>query len=422
MNKVNILFDASFVPSHAMAARESGIIRVEKAWLHHLIRQNDVNVLFLFRRVGKAVIMGADGERRIEEYLANPSPGERLLPRLLWKLGRKRRAIKVDIAQRAIARIGDVNDSEAVSRVLQKIMPDGGWYVTVGLTIAEDGFMSGLRKAGLRSAVMLHDTIALDLGETCVDGMDRSVRRNVAYNALEGDIILCNSQVTAENFRRHARDVTDQPPKALPVVAHLGLHSLRTVAPGRLPGELSADRPIFMILGTIEPRKNHLFLLDLWEEMARTTPPEEMPQLVVAGCWGWKIDGIREAFSASPEMGRSVFIIESPDDPTVQALMESSNALLMPSLAEGYGLPILEAARAGVPVIATDLPVYREIAGDYPDLVALDAPQEWIARLRHYAVAKVRYPAYEVPTWEAHMRTVLDALMAYDRQHRLETL
>lgn len=420
---MNILFDASFVPSQAIVTRESGIIRVEKAWLNHLIQQKDVNVLFLFRRVGRAVIMGPKDGKRIQEYLASPSPGDRLLPRLLWKLGRKRRAIKVDIAQRAIARIRDVNDSEEVSRVLKNVMPDGGWYLTVGLTIAEDGFMSGLRKADLRSAVMLHDTIALDMGETCGDGMDRSVLRNVAYNALEGDIILCNSQVTADNFRLHAREVTDQPPKAMPVVAHLGLHSLKTVAPGHLPAELSADRPVFMILGTIEPRKNHLFLLDLWEEMARTTPTEEMPQLVVAGCWGWKIDAIRERFSASPEMGRSVFVIEAPDDSTVQALMDSCNALLMPSLAEGYGLPILEAARAGVPVIATDLPVYREIAENYPDLVALDTPQEWIARLRHYSVAKVRYPVYEVPTWEAHIHTVLDALMTYDRRHcHLETL
>ncbi|RWR04675.1 glycosyltransferase [Paenirhodobacter populi] len=420
-----ILFDASFVPGRVQAGRESGIFRVEKAWLSQLayLSSNDrIKVFFIVRYRGKAFILDGKEGNYLVRLLTEPNVSPRLLPRLLWKLGRKRRAIKVDLRQRSIVKIKDACDSDAVSYALKNNIPTGSWYVSVGFTIADDGFMEGLRKAGIRTAIMLHDTIPLDMPNLCGEGTKESLQRNISYNALYGDVILCNSESTAVDFRRHAKSVTNLPARSIPIVAHLGLHSecktRKDNITSDLPYGLSLQRPVFLVLGMIEPRKNHLFLLDLWEKMAEIIPPDDMPQLVVAGRWGWKIDHVRERFNNSTELQKSIFVLEGPDDATVQLLLRSANALLMPSVAEGYGLPVLEAAREGIPVIANDIPVYREISGDYPDLIPVSEHQEWISRVSHYSMEKMRYPARDVPTWEQHFEIVLNALKDYDKNNR----
>ncbi|HEU0202520.1 MAG TPA: glycosyltransferase, partial [Burkholderiaceae bacterium] len=89
-------------------------------------------------------------------------------------------------------------------------------------------------------------------------------------------------------------------------------------------------------------------------------------------------------------------------------------ALLFPSFVEGYGLPLLEALQAGTPVIASDLPVFREIAGRIPEYVdPLDGPT-WLAQIEDYAspastaraAQKSRMAGFAAPTWAQHFAAV----------------
>jgi len=134
--------------------------------------------------------------------------------------------------------------------------------------------------------------------------------------------------------------------------------------PSDLPVSLKPvfDRgPVFTVLGTIEPRKNHLLLLTLWRQMAEAG---EAPQLLVIGKRGWMNDNIVALLDDCAAIQPFVTEANSLTDREIAAALSRSRAMLFPSFAEGLGIPVLEAKAAGLKVIASDLPALREIAAD----------------------------------------------------------
>jgi glycosyltransferase involved in cell wall biosynthesis len=126
---------------------------------------------------------------------------------------------------------------------------------------------------------------------------------------------------------------------------------------------ISASRaPFLLMMGTIEPRKCHALALDAMEQLwARGEPLG----LVVAGKEGWMVDALLQRLRTHPELGRRLHVLEAPDDEEVSALYDRAEALLFLSRGEGFGLPLVEAAHHGTPIVCSDLPVFREIAGDF---------------------------------------------------------
>lgn len=405
----SILFDASFIIPNVGKSLRYGIFRVEKAWLDYLVSRKDLSIYFSFRREGKVSILGPEHTEHVSAILDDPS-SLRLgaLERLVWKLGRPRRAVKLEVRRRARATVAE--SSEDLSRIVRSLMPGGGWFLSFSMDPGADAFLRNIQLGGLKTAIMLHDTIPLDHPEVCAGDLDKMLERIIRHQAQSGDLLLCNSADTAESFNLHARRLKGGDPLARPVIAHLGLHKAPSHIQGSLPQPLKANEPFFLILGTIEPRKNHLFLLNVWQRMMAQNRAA-VPRLVIAGRWGWKVDDIRrqlEAFAqAHPE---AMTILESPDDATVAALLAETRGMLMPSIAEGFGLPVLEALREGIPVIANDLAVYREIAGDAPDLCSTDDPEGWARLIESYARQKVRVQPPHIPTWDEHFEIVMAAM------------
>ena len=137
------------------------------------------------------------------------------------------------------------------------------------------------------------------------------------------------------------------------------------------PEEL-AGVDYFIACGTIEPRKNHLLLLNVWRELAANGPA---PKLVLVGKRGWLNQNVVDMLSRCPALRGNVIEAGALSTPGLRRLMAGARALLMPSFGEGFGLPVAEALAAGLPVIASDLDVFREIAGAAPEyLHPLDGP------------------------------------------------
>lgn len=123
---------------------------------------------------------------------------------------------------------------------------------------------------------------------------------------------------------------------------------------------LADARPFFTVLGTIEPRKNHLLLLNLWRQMAGENASP--PRLCIIGKRGWENENVLDMLDRCDAIRPSVQEFGNLSDGEVQTLMMASRALLFPSFIEGLGIPLLEAAAMNLPCIASDLPVFREIA------------------------------------------------------------
>ncbi len=200
----------------------------------------------------------------------------------------------------------------------------------------------------VRVVLTLHDVaFAVDAGWHGASGsreLDRRVRRALA----RADAVVCPTQATADLAHRHLA----LPAGRISVIPFGADHVARS--------ETAADRmgPLLMV-GTIEPRKNHLRLLAAWQALAAPRP-----ELVVVGTHGWECDEIVAALEAERRRGRGMRWLEQVDDRQLEELFATARGLVYPSLLEGFGFPPLEALARGLPVLAGDQPAARETLGD----------------------------------------------------------
>ncbi|HET9017478.1 MAG TPA: glycosyltransferase family 1 protein [Thermomicrobiaceae bacterium] len=129
---------------------------------------------------------------------------------------------------------------------------------------------------------------------------------------------------------------------------------------------LGIRRPYFLIVGTIEPRKNHLGVLTAFEQLARAHADVS---LVIVGRPGWMSSEIMAAIDSAASR-LSVHHLGGIDDEQLAALYAGSVALVYPSWYEGFGLPVVEAMACGTAVITSDRGSLAEVAGD--DAVTVD--------------------------------------------------
>ncbi|MPT24206.1 MAG: glycosyltransferase family 1 protein [Starkeya sp.] len=122
------------------------------------------------------------------------------------------------------------------------------------------------------------------------------------------------------------------------------------------------ERPSCLMVGTVEPRKGHALAL---AAMERLWASGEDAALVIAGAPGWMVDDLLEKMQRHPESGTRLIWVERPSDAELRQLYSSCSCLLAASEAEGFGLPLIEAARQDLPILARDIPVFREVAGDF---------------------------------------------------------
>ncbi|MFM9154254.1 MAG: glycosyltransferase, partial [Methylocystis sp.] len=150
--------------------------------------------------------------------------------------------------------------------------------------------------------------------------------------------------------------------------------------PTRAPREkirsvFAAGAPVFLIVGTIEPRKGHGVALEAFEKLWASGVNAH---LTIVGRRGWFEEATMATIIHHAEYGRRLFWFDDADDQDLAHLYEHAAALIFPSYAEGFGLPIVEAARFGCPTICSDLPVLREVGRSgalyflvkYPDALA----------------------------------------------------
>ena len=186
----------------------------------------------------------------------------------------------------------------------------------------------------------------------------------------------------------------------------------------RKGGALPAWTPerYMLHVGTVEPRKNIELLLEVWEAWVAEDPAA--PALLLCGRRGWKSDALHERFDRAAAAGW----LHHPgyvDDDALAALYRRALAVVCPSRYEGFGLPLVEALAAGTPVVASDIPVFREVAGEAAVFAPVDDPAAWqrvlvelaydeTIRGRRSRLGRERAAVFDWSTTAARTREVLE--------------
>lgn len=290
--------------------------------------------------------------------------------------------------------------------------PPGAIYLNVGHTgLDRPGHAAWVRRAGVQAYYFIHDLIPLTHPEYCRPGEpEKHCRRIEALLAL-GQGVIGNSRDTLDTLAAFAAR-ENKPAMAPTLVSPLGVTPLEIGQPRERPLP-APTRPYFVMLGTIEGRKNHLLILNVWADMARRLGPA-CPQLVIIGQRGWECEQAVDMLERCEAIRGHVVELSRCDDATLDATMRGARALLFPSFVEGYGLPLVEALACRTPVIASDLAVFRELAGDVPDYLSPIDGLGWMRAIEAYArddsatrAAQIgRMSGWAAPTWEDHFARV----------------
>ncbi len=284
--------------------------------------------------------------------------------------------------------------------------PRGALYLNVGHTGLDEPSLPGwIACHRLRAVYLIHDLIPLTHPQFCRPGEDRKHERRMRTVLASAAGVIGNSQATLDDLTVEATNLGLPMPPA--VVAWLSGYTLN-----RPERTLQSGKPYFLVLGTIEGRKNHRLLLDIWSRLSDRLG-DKAPTLVIVGARGWQA---ADVFARLDELGPLSSLIDERkrcSDDELAGLLAGARALLMPSHAEGYGMPVFEALQFGTPVIAADLPVYREVAGDIPDYLGADDAAGWEHLILSYcddapqrSTQLHRMEGFQVPDWKAHFQVV----------------
>lgn len=293
----------------------------------------------------------------------------------------------------------------------------GAFYLNVGHTGLNSAYLPPwLRRRQLRPVYLIHDLIPITCPQYCRPGEATRHEQRIA-NALQSACgIVVNSDVTRRELAdfAHSRGYPMPPAE----VAWLGVEQSQP------PVRPLSGRPYFVALGTIEARKNHQLLLDIWTRLV-TQLGATSPELVIVGQRGWEAQAVIDLLDRPGVLGGHVRELGRCDDASLRTLIAGAQALLMPSFAEGFGLPVVEALALGMPVIASDLAVFREIAGDVPDYLDPRDEDGWYRLIGEYSangparwLQLDRAAGFRAPRWSEHFRRVDQFLRALDGPER----
>ena len=285
---------------------------------------------------------------------------------------------------------------------------NGGLYLNVGHTGLESSSLARwIAQHDLRAIYLVHDLIPITHPEYCRLGeAERHARRmTLVLETAAG--VIGNSEQTLLSLAEFAASQNMDMPRAVPALLGSDLPD-----PGA-SSKKAATPASFVMIGTIEGRKNHLLMLQLWTRLAQMLRLDT-PKLVIIGQRGWESEQAVDLLERAPALRGHVQELSRCSDVRLAEILSGARALLFPSLVEGYGLPLIEALHHGTPVIASDLPVFREIGGNVPEYVdPLDGPS-WLRVIAAYSEQPSamrnaqldRLGAYRAPTWDDHFARV----------------
>ncbi len=267
-------------------------------------------------------------------------------------------------------------------------------------------------KAGAGSFAVIYDMFPIQYPELFESYSFVSVFKNWHNMVLKkSNAVLCISQTTADivvQYYEHTKIKRNRP-----------LHVFYFHMGANIPAEnMSAREYIcrfvkrkttFLMVGTLEPRKGHMIVLQAFQKLVKDYKQD--CQLLIIGHNGWKNDEIRQKLKLH-EFEDAVLWVEDASDEELRWAYGHADALIAASKDEGFGLPLVEAAHFGLPIICSDIPIFREVTQGHADFFKMmDADDlarcisEWLQTDKHPDSRNIR-----IYTWQESAQEILDII------------
>ena len=345
-------------PDAAMAV----LAQVEGHWRENVDTGDDST----FHLVRNAIISrpsGGGGKTHAKRVVSRPAGRSRYMTKAAWTL----------LSQ--------------LPRALFSAVPDNGVFFHTTHFPSSLMFKWLQNRPHMRAVFFIHDLLPIKFPEFFTEHNQQAHRRSLDVLVRYGSGVIVNSQEVRNEIQRflEKNGKLDFPILVAPIPAD-ATFSMR----GPVDAELAAH-PYFVVCGTIEPRKNHLMLLNVWRELVRQDGANA-PKLIVIGKRGWKNENVVDILERSTAMESHVVEVSGLSTAAMKHIVANARALLVPSFVEGYCLPMVEALALGTPVIASDIAVFRDIGKDRCAYLSPIDGLGWLDTVRSYS---------ERSTWKA---------------------
>lgn len=283
-----------------------------------------------------------------------------------WVKGEKTAPIEIDEY-----RFDVVNDGDIL------LLIDATWNSNIWPSVAH--FKS--KKANI--IAVIYDLIPITHGEYCDSYHSEIFKKWIADSTQYVDRYISISQTARDDLISHMNEFYQEKvtEKTFDYFFLGGDFTYQTKSEGTVRTNLKDKLAVgsnYLVVSTIEPRKNHQHLLNVFDKLWETT---ENVNLFIVGHVGWKVEKLMQRIRSHRRLNINLFVWHDLNDLELQYCYKQAKMLLFPSYVEGFGLPIVESLSNGLPVMASDTPIHKEVGQDKIGYFSLEDPLDLVARI-----------------------------------------
>jgi len=279
-----------------------------------------------------------------------------------------------------------------------------------------------LKQRGVKIVTQVYDIIPITHPQFAHDTTTMNFMSYIGANLRYADLIITSAEATSKALNELADKIgIDRVPT---MVVPLGCDFMNNSSSGAdnsidatVKKVVSDGRKYLLMIGTMEPRKNHSLVIDAIESGLAN----KGISLIIAGKVGWNVKELEYRMKNHALYNKNIFFFEHPNDATVTYLYKNAFAVAFPTFNEGFGLPMIEAFQLGTPVVASDIGVLHEVAGDLADYFNPNDKEDLIKCVSNlldnpevYQAKKERLKEFNPLTWDESANKMISALQTVE--------
>lgn len=301
------------------------------------------------------------------------------------------------------------------------ILADASW----GMNIYET--LNKAKKANVSIVTIIYDLIPISHPEFCVPEHSYIFKKWLHEIVHYSDSFVAISETVQKEMYNYIQNNIATEDKKHYSYFHLGANfgkSLEIVDNSsinpQIIKEINTSKSIYLIVSTIEPRKNHMFLLEVFEKLWEQSLDVK---LCIIGKVGWDSDNLINKIKTHKEYNQKLLMWNNVSDSELNYAYKNTKYLLFPSFVEGFGLPIIESLYHGLPVLASNIPIHKEVGGNqirYFDITNPDELIQKIVQIENELNADNISNEFYWPTWKEStlnlLNTAIDSINKEDKR------